>query len=107
VRRKYLVIGALLVVTGVIGVRQHSLAGFFAGTAVHSMIHVVSGVVTVLAARRGIGAMRTWGKVLGLLYLIVAIAGFALPGGSLPPDVLHLGLAAFFLYYGLLAPPIL
>ena len=105
-RLAYVLVGAMLVVAGVAGFVQQSVFGIFPVTAVHNVIHVVSGATAIQAARRGIGPMRTWGKALALLYLLVAVLGFVLPGGSLAHDLFHLALVIFFLYYSLLAPPI-
>ena len=112
-RRAFRAVGVLLVVAGVLGFFQNPVLGLFTVDLLHNLVHVTSGALTLLAARRGIGTMRTWGKALGLLYFSVAIAGFALPAGylmgmmhlNLPDNLLHLALAAAFAYYGLLAPP--
>jgi hypothetical protein len=71
--------------------------------------------LTLFAAMQGIGGMRLWGKIFGLVYLAVAILGFVIPGGdifglihvNMPDNLLHLALAAVFLYVGFLAPPTL
>lgn len=112
-RRPYLLTGALLVVFGIAGFFQDPLLGLFEVNPVHNLVHLVSGLFVLAAASYGIGTMRTCGKMLGLLYLALAIAGFALPAGDIfrvmhlnqPDNMLHLYLAGFFMYYGLLAPP--
>ena len=110
----YFVLGGVLVLVGILGfVMPSPLLGVFEVDMLHNIIHLASGALTLLAASQGIGAMRTWGRIFGLVYLAVAIAGFVDPSlfglmhVNLPDNVLHLGLAAVFLYVGFLAPPTL
>jgi hypothetical protein len=89
------------------------LLGLFEVNTLHNIIHLASGALTLLAASQGVGAMRTWGRIFGLVYLAVGIAGFVDPSlfglmhVNLPDNLLHIGLAAIFLYVGFLAPPTL
>ena len=110
----YLVLGSVLVLLGIVGfVLPSPLLGLFEVNMIHNIVHIASGALTLLAATQGIGAMRLWGKVFGLVYLVVAILGFVMPGGNLfdlmavnmPDNLLHVALAAVFLYVGFLAPP--
>jgi hypothetical protein len=110
----YLVLGTVLVVVGILGfVMPSPLLGLFEVNVVHNVVHIASGALTLLAATQGIGAMRLWGRVFGLVYLLVAILGFVLPDGNLfglmhvntPDNLLHVALALAFLYFGFLAPP--
>ncbi|MGH9173960.1 MAG: DUF4383 domain-containing protein [Vicinamibacterales bacterium] len=112
-RRAYVAMGAALMFVGVLGFLHNPVLGLFQVNLLHNLVHVTSGALTLLAARHGIGAMRTWGKAFGLFYLALSIAGSTLPDGdlmgvlhlSLSDNLLHLALSGFFLYYGLLAPP--
>jgi hypothetical protein len=113
-RTIYLVLGSLLVVAGIAGfVLPSPLLGLFEVNTLHNIIHLASGALTLVAASQGIGAMRTWGRLFGAIYLAVGIAGFVEPDlfgpmhVNLPDNVLHLALAAVFLYCGLVAPPTL
>src|SRR5918995_3510901 len=110
----FLVLGAVLVFVGILGfVMPSPLLGLFEVNALHNVIHLASGALTLFAATQGIGAMRTWGRLLGVVYLLVAILGFVMPEGDLfglmhvnmPDNLLHVALALVFLYFGLLAPP--
>ena len=108
----YLVLGGVLVLVGILGfVMPSPLLGLFEVNMLHNIIHLASGGLTILAATQGIGAMRLWGKLFGFVYLAVAIAGFVTPDlfglmhVNMPDNLLHLGLAAIFLYVGLVAPP--
>ena len=111
-RSAYLVVGTFLVVAGALGFVQTPLLGLFDVDFLHNLVHIVSGAATLLITRSGIGAMRVWGKLLGTIYLAVALAGWVLDGNlfglmhvNRPDNVLHLLLACFYLYIGLLAPP--
>jgi hypothetical protein len=108
----YVVLGTVLLVAGIAGfVMPSPLFGLFEVNALHNIVHLVSGALTLVAASQGIGAMRTWGRLFGAVYLAVAIAGFVDPDlfglmhVNLPDNILHLGLTAVFLYVGLVAPP--
>jgi hypothetical protein len=112
-KNAFVVMGALMVIVGILGFFQNPLLGLFEVNTLHNLIHVGSGIVTAAVAFRGIGAMRTWGKLFGFFYLAVAIIGAVVPGGdvlgllhlNIADNLLHLALALFFLYYALLAPP--
>ena len=113
-KRIYLALGSVLVLIGVLGfIMPSPLLGLFEVTTLHNLVHLASGALTLLAASRGIGAMRSWGRIFGFVYLAVAIAGFVEPSlyglmpVNLPDNLLHVGLAAIFLYIGFLAPPTL
>ena len=108
----YFVLGGVLILVGVLGfVMPSPLLGIFEVNTLHNIIHLGSGALTLLAATQGVGAMRTWGRVFGLTYLLVGILGFVDPSlfglmhVNLPDNLLHFGLAAVFLYVGFLAPP--
>jgi hypothetical protein len=112
----YLVLGSVLVLVGILGfVLPSPLFGLFEVDLNHNIIHIASGALTLFAALQGIGGMRLWGKIFGLVYLAVAILGFVIPGGdifgiihvNMPDNFLHIALAAVFLYVGFLAPPTL
>jgi hypothetical protein len=101
---RYYVIGALLVVLGVLALAASSpMSDWLTVTPVHSVFYLGSGLCAGVAASRGLGTMRLCGKVLGFAYLTMAIAGFVMEGGN--GAWLHLAVALFFLYHALLAPP--
>ncbi len=83
-----------------------------AGTAVfHNAVHIVIGVATLLAATQGIGRMRTWGKLMGVAYLVLGVIALVSPDllGFMQiaraDAIAHLAVSLVFLYVGLLAPP--
>lgn len=108
----YMVLGAVLVLVGILGfVMPSPLLGIFEVNTLHNVIHLATGALTIFAAMQGIAAMRLWGRVFGLVYLLVGILGFVMPDMfglmhvNMADNVLHLGLAAVFLYFGFAAPP--
>jgi hypothetical protein len=102
------VVGAVLTVVGVLGFVNNPVLGIFAVDTIHNLIHIVTGLALLWAAYSGGSQMRTFAIVLGIVYAIVAVLGFILPGDSIlgliesnmADDVLHLVLAAVLLYVG-------
>lgn len=96
--------------TGVDGMPM--LLGIFMVNTVHSIVHIASGVVFLLASTAGAGAASLWFKLFGLVYAVVAVLGFMTPNGLLlglisnnPADTwLHVGLAAAMLLIGFAVP---
>jgi hypothetical protein len=104
--RRYYVVALLLTAAGVVGLlAPASASDVLTVTPVHSVVHLASGACAGFAASRGLGTMRLWGKILGVGYLALAIAGFVMDSSTLA--WLHLGVSAIFLYHALLAPPTL
>ena len=104
--RRYYVLALSLTASGVVGlVASESMSDVLTVTPMHSVFYLASGACAGFAATRGLGTMRLWGKILGIGYLTLAIAGFVMDSGTLA--WLHLGIAALFLYHALLAPPTL
>jgi hypothetical protein len=97
------VLGAVLLVVGlwgfVTGGHDHELAGFGVNLS-HNLVHVLSGVVALAAAAKGERAARLFCIVFGIVYGLVAVAGFAsvafvvkLLNLNRADDFLHLGIA--------------
>ena len=88
------------------------LLGIFMVNTVHSIVHIASGAVFLLASMAGAGAASLWFKIFGLVYAVVAVLGFMTPNGMLlglisnnPADTyLHVGLAAAMLLIGFAVP---
>ena len=87
------------------------LLGIFHVNAAHNFVHIASGVVFLLCGMAGPGPSRTFFKIFGVVYAIVAIWGFAVGNGntlfvvSNNPAVtwLHVVLALAMLYLGFVA----
>jgi hypothetical protein len=105
-------IGAVLLVAGIIGFfysasfgspgSVDAVLGILDVNAWHNLVHILSGVVGLLAYSAGARASRTYALVFGAVYLVVAIWGFIIGNhesilGFIPvnteDNILHLILA--------------
>src|SRR6185503_214601 len=87
------VVGATLVVAGVIGffynaeftsdesVRD-SVFGILDVNGWHNVVHILTGVLGLLAYSAGAHSARTYAMVFGVVYVVVAVWGFALGTGD-------------------------
>src|SRR5437660_8792741 len=104
----FLAIGILEFVQGI--TKDDMLLGIFMVNPAHSVVHIASGLVFLVASMAG-GA-RLWFQIFGVVYAIVAIMGFMNPNGMLlglisnnPADTwLHVVLAAAMLLIGFATP---
>ena len=102
----FLLIGILGFVPGV--APDEMLFKIFHVNAAHNVVHIVSGIIFLLAAAADAGAARTWFQIFGISYAIVVIWGFAVGTGNTlwvvsnnPADTwLHLVLAVMMLFLG-------
>src|SRR5256885_10442755 len=84
------------------------LLGIFMVNTAHSVVHIVSGAIFLIASMSGAGAARIWFQIFGVIYAVVAILGFMNPSGPLlgmisnnPNDTyLHVVLAVLMLAIG-------
>jgi uncharacterized protein DUF4383 len=84
------------------------LLGIFHVNLAHNIVHLASGAIFLLCGLAGAGASRTFFKIFGIVYLLVAILGYM--NGDKPilgmiannmNDVwLHVGLAVVMLLLG-------
>jgi hypothetical protein len=73
-------LGAVLVLIGILGFLMNPILGIFEVNTLHNVIHLVSGAILICAGVwSGTGAATTTNKVFGIVYLLVAILGFAMP----------------------------
>src|SRR2546423_3645469 len=106
----FLAVGILGFVPGV--TTNDMLLGIFMVNKVHSIVHIASGAVFLIASMSGAGAARLWFQLFGVVYAVVAVLGFMTPNGMLlglisnnPADTyLHVGLAAAMLLIGFATP---
>lgn len=106
----FLTIGILGFVPGI--TTNEMLLGIFMVNAVHSVVHIVSGVIFLLAGMGGAGASRLWFQIFGLIYAVVAIMGFVVGNGMIfnlisnntADTWLHVVLAAVMLLLGFGSP---
>ncbi|PYL55300.1 MAG: hypothetical protein DMF29_03145 [Verrucomicrobia bacterium] len=106
----FLAVGILGFVPGV--TTNDMLLGIFMVNKVHSIVHIASGAIFLIASMAGAGAARLWFQLFGIIYAIVAVLGFMNPNGMLfgmmsnnPADTwLHVVLAVAMLGIGFGTP---
>src|SRR6266567_867733 len=79
--------GIVFLVVGILGfvpavAPDEMLFKIFHVNAAHNIVHIASGIIFLLAAMAGVGAAKTWFKVFGIIYAVVAIWGFAVGTGN-------------------------
>lgn len=106
-----MIVGVVLIlvaITGFVGgLGITGPEGFFVTNTVHDLIHLVTGIVLVWVAAKSPSAMGMTFKVFGIVYLIVAVLGFAMGDtilgfvhANMADHVLHVILAVVFLWAG-------
>lgn len=106
----FLAIGILGFVPGV--TKDEMLLGIFMVNTMHSIVHIASGVVFLLASMAGGAAASMWFKIFGLIYAVVAVMGFVVGNGMIFGLIanntndtwLHVVLAVVMLAIGFLSP---
>jgi uncharacterized protein DUF4383 len=84
------------------------LLGLFHVNTAHNIVHLASGIIFLLCGMAGAGPSRTFFKIFGIVYALVAVLGFIKGNGLLlgmvannMADVwLHVVLAVVMLYLG-------
>ena len=74
-----IVLGVILVIAGVIGFIPNPIAysenAIFTVNAAHNVVHIVSGLFLLAGAYTGLGSLMAL-RVVGILYVVVAVLGF-------------------------------
>jgi hypothetical protein len=105
-----LVLGFVFIIVGALGYVPNPIvgpSGNFVTNTVHNLIHIGSGIVLLLGAYSSLGSSLAL-KVIGVVYAIVAVLGFLMPGDMMLGMVamngadrwLHVALAIVILYAG-------
>lgn len=110
-----IVLGIVFVLIGVLGFINSALAGemgFFQTNTLHDIVHLVFGLILLVTAFTAPAKSALWLKILGAVYLVLAILGFLLiPAGGMllglvlmnPADHwLHVALAVVMILGGVL-----
>lgn len=104
--------GIVFIVIGILGfvpalVSGGLLFGIFSVDAMHNTVHLLSGVLAILAALGAGSYARLYFKVFGVVYAIVTVIGFiqgdtilGLMTVNMADNVLHLVIAAVALWAG-------
>lgn len=101
------VLGIVLTIVGIWGYLQNPILGIFTVDGPHNLIHLVSGIVGILAALGGDKYSKTYLQVFGVIYAIVFLLGIFTRGkilglveSNVADDILHLVIALVALYGG-------
>jgi hypothetical protein len=77
------VMGIALVATGVLGFINDPVLGLFEVDTIHNLVHLLSGIVAIIAVVSGESYARLFLIVFGLVYAAVAVVGFVqVPTGT-------------------------
>ncbi|HEY4505929.1 MAG TPA: DUF4383 domain-containing protein [Candidatus Paceibacterota bacterium] len=109
VKKINLILGIVLIIIAIWGFASNMVLGVFEVGMWHNLVHLITGILALIFAFRGEASGRAFLKVIGIIYLLVAIIGFFTPDGSSilgfieannAGDWLHLVLAIIFLWGG-------
>ena len=92
------VVGAVLTLVGLAGFFTEGTLLVFGVNGLHNLIHLVSGVLGLLAGFYEAGkSAGYYNRVLGVVYIVVALLGFIVPDAmayllavNMPDNILHL-----------------
>lgn len=116
-KKAAMAVGAVFLVIGIGGflpflVFDQKLLGLFLVDGTHNFVHILSGLVFLAASQKENWARLSF-QVFGVVYALVTVVGFMVgDGGSvlglfdvnMVDNILHLALAAAFLYLGFGTP---
>ena len=113
VKTAAILFGVVFLLVGILGfvpavTKDQMLLGIFHVNAAHNCVHLLSGVVALLAGMTSLGAARMYFRIFGLVYGLVAVMGFFVGDGMLLGLIsnntadtwLHVGIAAVSLILG-------
>ncbi len=103
-----MVLGVVFVAIGLLGFVNDPVLGLFEVDTLHNVIHLVAGLLALGAVGMGEAMMRLYARVFGMVYGLVAVLGFLMPGdmilglfeANMADAYLHVVLAAVLLYVG-------
>jgi hypothetical protein len=80
--------GGLFVLGGILGfvpgiTRDDMFLGIFMVNTAHSILHIASGAIFLIAAASGARAARAWFQIFGVFYAAVALIGFRVGDGMI------------------------
>lgn len=101
------ILGVVFLAVGVLGFVNDPVLGLFEVNGFHNLVHLLSGVLALGAVAMGEAAVRTFSKIFGLVYGLVAVLGFFMESPllglievNMADNFLHIVLAVVFLYIG-------
>ena len=75
------IFGVVFVLVGLLGFVMNPIVGqvgFFHANVAHDLVHLLLGIVLLVCSKNGQQA-ATWLKIVGVVYLVVALLGFLMP----------------------------
>lgn len=79
-KKAAMVFGVVFVLIGLLGMVNNPILGLFAVNTVHNVVHILLGVVLLVAAKKDNSAKAL--KVIAVVYLLVAVLGFLMAPSS-------------------------
>ena len=83
------VLGVVFILVGVLGFFSNPIVGamgFFHANVLHSIVHIALGLILVLCGTEEKSSL--WLKIVGIVYLLVAILGFFMMKGMMTTSIL-------------------
>ena len=77
--RLFQILGAILILVGLIGFVNNPIFGLFGVNVLHNLIHIVTGAALVYGGMAGGSTMGLIARVFGIIYAIVTVGSFV-PG---------------------------
>lgn len=106
-----MILGIVFIIIGLLGFVANPLVGaagsLFPANTLHNLIHLITGIIGVWVAAKSMSGTMMFLKIFGIIYLLVAILGFAMPSPilglidtNMADNVLHLIVALLFIWAG-------
>jgi uncharacterized protein DUF4383 len=111
------ILGGVLILVGVVGFFAHNLLGIHL-TPFHNIIHLVTGAIALYFGFAGTSeAAHMFSRIIGVIYLLLGILGFIIPGmierilqihtttesvNLIPDNIVHMLVGAVFTVVGFL-----
>lgn len=113
VKTAAILFGLVFLLVGILGfvpaiTKDEMLLGIFHVNFAHNIVHLASGAVFLLCGMAGPGPSRTFFRIFGIVYALVAALGFyygdqpilGLISNNMPDVWLHVALAVVMLFLG-------
>ncbi len=106
------ILGVVFVLLGVLGfipglTPDGHVLGILAVDGIHNVVHLLSGILALVFANKGEASAKSFAKVFGIVYGLVAVLGIIAPGTvnmimhlNGAGNILHVFLAVVFLVIG-------
>jgi len=97
-----MVFGVVFVLVGILGFVPNPLVGMeaiFETDMLHNVVHILFGVILIVAAKKSPAASSLWLIILGAVYLVLAVLGFMMvPDEGELLGLVHVNMADHWLH---------